>query len=225
MSIKSETQKRMSKTQLENTVQHYTKEYQEQQNNYRSQNGKTAAAVLDLCKVVFEASVALKNKNALKSFKEQNKLKDKGTFSQYRTIGEHYDRLSPHASSLPSSWYTLYRIAKLDANTRDSAIANGKLHAFTTQREVRELSGAATAPRPKSEVAGSENSDRTFSGNSGRLALTPSGHTLAAGGSEGRDVGHAQAASDSGSARRGSQSAGGREAGDGLRAKRSSRRG
>jgi hypothetical protein len=101
---------------------------------------------------VFEASTALKNKTALKSFKEQNKLQDKGTFSQYRTIGEHYDFLRPHASSLPSSWYTLYKIAKLDAKTRDSAIADGTLDAFSTQRDVRELSGAATAPRPKSEV-------------------------------------------------------------------------
>lgn len=151
MSSQTETKKRTSKQELEQSVQHYTNEYQEKQENYRSQNGKTAAAVLDLCQVVFEASTALTNKKALKSFKEQNKLQDKGTFSQYRTIGQHYDRLRPHASSLPSSWYTLYRIAKLDPESFASAIGSGKLHAFTTQRDVRELSGTTTPRLKKSD--------------------------------------------------------------------------
>ena len=74
--------------------------------------------------------------------------------------------------------------------------------------------------------AGSENSDRTFSGNfSSPLGCNPFGYTLAAGGSERGDVGHAQAASDSGSARRRPQSAGRGEAGDRVGAKRPSRRG
>jgi len=53
--------------------------------------------------------------------------------------------------------------------------------------------------------AGSGNSDRHFSGNSGRFELTPSSHTLAAPNSEGRDDRHAHAARNPSSSTRGTR--------------------
>lgn len=104
---------------------------------------------MELCKVVYDASPTLKHKSAMKEFREQNKLQDKGTFSQYRTIGQHYNRLNPHASSLPSSWYSLYKIARLAPAAFTAAVANQTIHPFVTQRDIRELSGTKKAPQSK----------------------------------------------------------------------------
>jgi hypothetical protein len=148
----SQGKRQMKQQEVERTLQHYTSEFQSKQAAYEQQNGKTAAAVLDLCKVVFDASSALKNKSYLKDFRDKNGLHDKGTFSQFKTIGQHYERLSPHATRLPSSWYSLYKIAKLDEPTFNSAIASGQIHPFTTQRSIRELGGSAK-PVPKNASA------------------------------------------------------------------------
>jgi hypothetical protein len=148
----SQGKRQMKQQELEQTLQHYTSEFQSKQAAYEQQNGKTAEAVLELCKVVHEASSALKNKSYLKDFRDRNGLHDKGTFSQFKTIGQHYARLSPHATRLPSSWYSLYKIAKLDEPTFNLAIASGQIHPLTTQRSIREL-GGSTKPVPKNVSA------------------------------------------------------------------------
>jgi len=144
----SQGKRQQKQQELEQTLQHYTSEFQSKHSVYEQQNGKTAEAVLDLCKVVFDASSALKNKSYLKDFRDKNGLHDKGTFSQFKTIGANHARLSPHANRLPSSWYTLYKIAKLDGATFTAAITSGQLHPLVTQRNVRELAGTAN-PAPK----------------------------------------------------------------------------
>jgi hypothetical protein len=148
----SQGKRQQKQQELEQTLQHYTSEFQSKQAAYEQQNGKTAEAVLELCKVVHEASSALKTKSYLKDFRDKNGLHDKGTFSQFKTIGQHYARLSPHATRLPSSWYSLYKIAKLDEPTFNSAIASGQIHPLTTQRSIREL-GGSTKPVPKNVSA------------------------------------------------------------------------
>jgi hypothetical protein len=150
----SQGKRQQKKQDLEQTLQHYTSEFQSKQAAYEQQNGKTAEAVLELCKVVYDASSALKNKSYLKDFRDKNGLHDKGTFSQFKTIGANYARLSPHANRLPSSWYTLYKIAKLDGATFTSAMTNGQIHPLTTQRNVRELGGLGNAAlKPRASAA------------------------------------------------------------------------
>jgi hypothetical protein len=147
-SQKSDTKTQLKKQELEQTVLRFSTEYQEKEAAYRLQNGETAKSVLELCKVVYDASSSLgKSKSYLKDFREKNGLGDKSTYSQFKTIGLNFARLNPHASVLPSSWYTLYKIAKLDDAQFAHAIESGKLRPFVTQREVRELSGKKTAPQ------------------------------------------------------------------------------
>src|SRR5688572_14661165 len=94
------------------TPSDYAKEFHQMEHAYRAANTKSAEAVLSLCKVVFDASAAFgQDEPQLDSFRREAKLRNKSTYSQFRTIGAHYDRLNEHAAQLPSSWFTLYRIA------------------------------------------------------------------------------------------------------------------
>jgi hypothetical protein len=119
-------------------VNRLSEEYQRAEAAFREQNGKTAECVLDLCKVVYDASSSL-SYEYLDMFRVKNGLQDKSTFSQFKTVGQQYPRLRPHAACLPASWYTLYHIARWDDASFTRAVEESRLHPMITQREIKEL--------------------------------------------------------------------------------------
>ena len=147
-SEKSEQKKQLKRQELTETVHKFTERYQQKKATFREQNAKNAESVLALCQVAHDAKVALgKHKEFLTQFRADNGLTNKSTFSQFCTIGKHYGRLSPHAAVLPSSWYAMYRIARLDDTTFANAVKDNKFHPLISQREVKELGDKTTKPR------------------------------------------------------------------------------
>ena len=151
-SEKSEQKKQLKQQELSQAVSEFTERYQQTEAAFREQNAKSAENVLALCKVAHDAQVALgKYKTFLAKFREDNKLTNKSTFSQFCTIGKNYERLSPQAAVLPSSWYSLYRIAKLDNETFGNAVNAAKFNPLISQREIKELSGSKATPKRRDD--------------------------------------------------------------------------
>jgi hypothetical protein len=129
-----------------------TERYRTKEHDFLEQNAKSAESVIALCEVTHDAHVALSaHREYLKAFREQNKLTDKGTFSQHCTIGKNSERLLPHAKVLPSSWYALYLIARLDDVTFKSAVEGSRIHPLITQRDIKGLAGKVTAPKQRED--------------------------------------------------------------------------
>lgn len=134
--------------QLEAAVAAYARQFEEKQEAFLEQNGKTAQSVLELCRVVHAASCQLSDyPEKLKDFRKRTKLTKNSTFSQHMTIGKNYDTLSPHAPKLPASWYALYRIARLDDDVLEKALADGKIHPSVTQGQLNALAGRVSKKR------------------------------------------------------------------------------
>jgi hypothetical protein len=145
---KSEQKTQLKKQELSLAVSQLTEQYQRTEAAFREQNVKSAETVLALCKVAHDAQVALgKHREFLTKFREDNRLTNKSTFSQFCTIGKNHERLTPLAAALPSSWYALYRIAKLDDAAFGTAVENSKFHPLISQREIKELSGKKSTPK------------------------------------------------------------------------------
>lgn len=151
-SEKSEQKKQLKRQELTETVHKFTERYQQTEAAFREQNAKNAESVLALCQVAHDAKIALgKHKEFLTQFRADNGLTNKSTFSQFCTIGKNYGRLSPHAAVLPSSWYALYRIARLDDTTFATAVTGGKFNPLISQREIKELNGKKTTPKQRQD--------------------------------------------------------------------------
>jgi hypothetical protein len=153
VSEKMEQKKQLKQQELTKAVSELTERYQQTEAKFREQNAKSSENVLALCKVAHDAKVALgKHREFLTKFREVNGLTNKSTFSQFCTIGKNYERLTPHSAVLPSSWYALYRIAKLDDRTFSTAVENGTFHPLTSQREISELNGRKTTPQQRQDL-------------------------------------------------------------------------
>ena len=121
------------------SLREYAREYDSLWNASRKAEGKATESVLKLCRVVFEASVVLDEKE-FKTFREQHKeLKSSSMVSQFKKVGANYERLAKYAESLPSSWYALYLLAGAADSLIEQAIENKTLHPLTTQRNVEAL--------------------------------------------------------------------------------------
>jgi len=131
---------------LDKALAEYTTKYQESESAFRRNNSTSARAVLALCKVVYDAAEALGGyENYLARFRAANKLENKSTFSQFKTIGAQHDRLIRHVNALPSSWFTLYHIARMTNDDFENGLRTKALHPLVTQQEVIQLQPRATA--------------------------------------------------------------------------------
>jgi hypothetical protein len=137
--VKWEAQNRES---LQQDLRNFTDEFRVKEASFINANTKSAESVLALCKVVADAWGKFVQLDAyIKKFRKETKLTNKSTFSQHRTIGLNYERLVGLVQHLPSSWYAIYQIARLNDDTLNQAIATGKIHPRMKQREVAALLG------------------------------------------------------------------------------------
>lgn len=141
------------------SLHEYRTDYEKHLKATQKAAGKTTESILKLCRVVFEASVALDETEFKKFRKEHKQLKSGSMVSNIKKIGANAERLGKWAESLPSSWYSLYLLSGIeDDSVIEHAIKESKtLHPLTTQRDIARLIIAATQGKADDET--DENTD------------------------------------------------------------------
>lgn len=109
---------------------------------------KTVEGILEMGRVVNEASKLKKSEFA--KFCELVELDGKGsTVNKLKTIGEKYEFLLAHSSKLPSSWTTVYEIARLTEDQITNLIDRGVLKATLAAQELSIALGKPKKPNGK----------------------------------------------------------------------------
>ena len=120
---------------------------------------KTVEGILEMGRVVNEASKLKKSEFA--KFCELVELDGKdSTVNKLKTIGEKYEFLLAHSSKLPSSWTTVYEIARLTEDQITNLIDRGVLKATLAAQELsialgkpKKLNGKKTGTTSASEFS------------------------------------------------------------------------
>ena len=87
---------------------------------------KTARAMLETGRVVYEASRMLDSYQFQNFCKEVGYRDNSSTIRKFITIGKVYPRFIQYADQLPSAWTTIYQITQIPANDFENYIKNGK---------------------------------------------------------------------------------------------------
>jgi len=101
---------------------------------------KSAEAVLEMGRVVYEARKTLKKKAQFNEFCAAIRLKTDGSaISKLKTIGKRYVFLSQFKDSLPDAWTTLYHLARMKDNEFEIGVQQSLIHKTMTANELRIL--------------------------------------------------------------------------------------
>jgi hypothetical protein len=122
-------------------------------NRYQTFLRKTAESIVGLATTVLEAEESL-NKVDFKIFCSQVGLDTNGTtFSKLKKIGENVARFNPYLDRLPSSWTTIYKLAKMSTN--DFEQVTNDLTPFITASEIDRLTGSGgnTKERTNTDIS------------------------------------------------------------------------
>lgn len=112
-------------------------------NEFLSNFKKSAESVLECARIAAEANNM--GSEIFNDFcKQVGYEKQNSTISKFVTIGKSYATLLKKLEHLPSSWTTLYEIAKLPECEIDELIKKGKLHRLATKQEIFESSPKGT---------------------------------------------------------------------------------
>lgn len=105
----------------ESIVKHSRDHYESEFNNSLK---ATALSTLKMCRIVYEAKIALAE-NEFKKFCTAIEQSDtSSTIRKYIAIGRAYPRLIDYADQLSSGWTTIYQITQIPAETFNQMIAN-----------------------------------------------------------------------------------------------------
>jgi hypothetical protein len=119
-------------------------------NRYQTFLRKTAESIVGLATTVLEAEESL-NKVDFKIFCSQVGLDTNSpTFSKLKKIGENAARFNPYLDRLPSSWTTIYKLAKMTVN--DFQQVTEELTPFMTANEIDRLTGSTSKPKGASNT-------------------------------------------------------------------------
>ena len=98
---------------------------------------KSAEAVLEMGKVVFNASKNLR-KTDFEEFCTAVRLASSGSaISKLKKIGERYDRLAQYKECLPQAWTTLYHLARMNDQKFEENVQQRLIHQTMTANELR----------------------------------------------------------------------------------------
>ena len=106
-------------------------------NQYRHYAKKTVESVILLGKTVFDADKFLSQDDFI-TFCDEVKLNPNGpTYRKLRTIGKMSDRFTDYYEVLPSSWTTVYELAKMKDNEFNKLVVGNVLHKEVTSKEIK----------------------------------------------------------------------------------------
>lgn len=106
---------------------------------FKKREQTTAAAILDMSRVVYEAHKALDDEDFADFCKQVGYTSASSTIRKFIAIGKVQPRLKAYADRLPAGWTSIYQLTQIPAKTFDNMLAQGKSLASLTGKDVREL--------------------------------------------------------------------------------------
>lgn len=100
---------------------------------------KSAENILEMCKVVYDASKSLKKKDFATFCSEIRLHRKSAAISKFKTIGEKYSELSKYKDRLPSTWTTLYYLAQLSEQEIGDGIKLNLVHPMMKASEINKI--------------------------------------------------------------------------------------
>jgi hypothetical protein len=104
---------------------------------------KTAEGILDMARTVASAAKLERESEYVRFCELIGYERNGSTIKKLRQIGEKYDFLVANVEKLPSSWTTVYEIAKLTSEEIESHIDKGAIHANMRAEDLKVLLGKA----------------------------------------------------------------------------------
>lgn len=115
---------------------------------YKVQRKKSAEAVLEMARIIAEAS-KLDNIEYAYFCRMIDYENNDPTLSKFRTIGNKYAELKKSADFLPASWTSLYKIAKQEFDVIEKVINSDEINSKTTAKQIDEMIKSYTSKSNK----------------------------------------------------------------------------
>lgn len=92
---------------------------------FKAHQRRTALAALDMCRVVYEAFVSLKDYDFGEFCKSIGYKHDSSTIRKFLAIGKVYPRMVQYADQLPAAWTSIYALTQMPADDFEACIKSG----------------------------------------------------------------------------------------------------
>lgn len=125
---------------------------------FRKQEQATAAAILDMARVVYEAHQALDEGDFDHFCNQVGYSANSSSIRKFLAIGKVQPRMKAYADQLPTGWTSIYQLTQIPAETFEKMVANGQSLATLTGTDVREL---VKSTRPIDSFTGHLKKERT----------------------------------------------------------------
>jgi hypothetical protein len=100
---------------------------------------KSAAAVLEMGRVVYLAGTKLKKLEFAEFCAAVRLGAESSAISKLKTIGKRYDRLVEHQDMLPNAWTTLYYLAKMGDEDFERGVHQQLIHQTMTANDLKAI--------------------------------------------------------------------------------------
>ena len=144
-----------------NSISIIGNEVQDYINQFHEFSDKCAENILEMCKVVYDASSSLTKKGEFESFCSGIRMSKKSAaISKFRKIGERYAKLSKYKNQLPSAWTTLYYVARFDNQQFEDGIKSKTIHPMMKATDLKQI--APNLFKPSSSNGKSQKSNNSL---------------------------------------------------------------
>ncbi len=92
---------------------------------FKAHQRRTALAALDMCRVVYEAYVSLKDYDFGEFCKNIGYKSDSSTIRKFLAIGKVHPRMVQYADQLPAAWTSIYALTQMPADDFEACIKSG----------------------------------------------------------------------------------------------------
>lgn len=106
---------------------------------YRSLLKKSGGSIIEQAKTIHEVETELGKKHQASFYRQIGLDPEGATVRKLRVIGENSPRFQPFLDRIPSTWTTLYDLAKLSMDDFKRVTDADLLTPFVTAKEIREL--------------------------------------------------------------------------------------
>lgn len=110
---------------------------------------KTAKSTIEMCKVVYDAKIALKGGFA-KFCEAIGRKEEDSTIRKYLAIGEAYPRFIDYADRMPNSWTSIYLITQIPSDKFNELVSQNRSLSNLTGPAIKNLIDGGSATKPES---------------------------------------------------------------------------
>jgi sucrose-6-phosphate hydrolase SacC (GH32 family) len=140
---------------LKYEVKCYTSEREMYRSHFKQWSKMTAQAILEMCRVVYDAKKALSKDDFITFVDEIGHTNAPATIRKFVRIGEKYELFYQYAELLPESWTSIYQITQLPADVFEILAASESNMKNMTGAQIKELKDnkSADATSSKTELS------------------------------------------------------------------------